>query len=317
MIRATSRPDGSIMTLKASVNGPVVYLDNWAFIELAKKDPSRRRRFLDAIRSGADVLFSVTNAAELSGPQGRSAEAVKAFLDEIGPRWYPAKLDPMEAVKLEIRREDPGKVCFDEQFFKTYVADRIRSYDKRVFALTDEFFSLATMMDRLGPQQKSISETSAKFDQMLKNKMSAVRKMSKRDPSLLDKKFPWIPFDPARPACFVFFNLLRIMALESNSLTKGDGLDFCHAVTGCAYANFTTLDIAWKRRIANLPKPNGLACVYSRAELNQMVADIEAVVAGPTRVGVLVLNESIRKNLTGSNAPCRLIMKDFESWNSR
>ena len=79
-------------TLNASVNGPVVYLDNWAFIELAKKDPSRRKRFLDAIRSGAEVLFSVTNAAELSGPQGRSAEAVKAFLDELGPHWYPEAL---------------------------------------------------------------------------------------------------------------------------------------------------------------------------------------------------------------------------------
>jgi hypothetical protein len=74
MIRATANADGPLFILKASVSGPVVYLDNWAFIELAKKDPLRRRHFLDAIRSGVDVLFSVTNAAELSGPQGRSAE---------------------------------------------------------------------------------------------------------------------------------------------------------------------------------------------------------------------------------------------------
>jgi hypothetical protein len=84
MIRVTSTG------LNVNVSGPVVYLDNWAFIELAKKDPSRRRRFIDAVHSGVDLLFSVTNAAGLSGPQGRSAEAVKAFLDEIGPRWFPA-----------------------------------------------------------------------------------------------------------------------------------------------------------------------------------------------------------------------------------
>ena len=294
------------MTLKASVNGPVVYLDNWAFIELAKGDPSQRRRFLDAIRSGADVLFSVTNAAELSGPQGRSAEAVRTFLDEIGPRWYPAKLNPIEVIDLEKKRENPGAVCFDEEFFRSYVADRMRSYDK-VFGLTDEFFSLATMMDRLGPQRKSISETSAEFDQMLKSRMSSAHQNSKRDPLFLDRKFPLVPFDPARPASFVFFNLLRIMALESNSLTKGDGLDFCHAVMGCAFANFTTLDTTWKRRIANLPKPNWLACVYARAELDRMIADIESAIAKSNQRSVLVLNEAIRKQLTGSIGPCQII----------
>jgi hypothetical protein len=314
MIKATSGLDGSIMTLNASVNGPVAYLDNWALIELAKKDPSRRRRFIDAVRGGADVLFSVTNAAELSGPKGRSAEALKTFLDEIGPHWFPAKLSPMDVIDLEIRREDPGKVCFDEEFFKSYVADRMRSFEPgcgKVMELSDDFFSLGPMMDRLGPQWKSIHETSVKFDQMLKQKMTAARQRSKRDPSWLDKNFPCVPFDPARPACFVFFNLLRMMAVESNSLTTGDGLDFCHAVIGCAFANFTTLDTTWKRRIANLPKPNGLARVYSRAELDQMVADIETHIATPARAGVFVLREFLRKQLTGSVGPCRIIARSI------
>src|SRR6266849_1233180 len=104
------------MTLNASVNGPVVYLDNWAIGELAEGDPSRRRRFIAALCSGMDLLFSVTNAAELSGPQGRSADAVRAFLDEIGPRWFPAKLDPTEAVKRELKGESPSSVCVDENF---------------------------------------------------------------------------------------------------------------------------------------------------------------------------------------------------------
>ena len=43
--------------LQVSVSGAVVYLDNWAVIELAKKDPSRRSRFIDIVHSGIDVLF--------------------------------------------------------------------------------------------------------------------------------------------------------------------------------------------------------------------------------------------------------------------
>ena len=88
MIRATSETDGAFLTVNASVSGPVVYLDSWAIGYLAEGDLQRRRRFIEAMR-GMDLLFSVTNAAELSGPQGRSADMVRAFLDEIGPRWVP------------------------------------------------------------------------------------------------------------------------------------------------------------------------------------------------------------------------------------
>jgi hypothetical protein len=162
MIRVTSTG------LNVSVSGPVVYLDNWAFIELAKKDPSRRRRFIDAVHSGVDLLF----------------------------------------------------------------------------------------------------------DELLKNKMSVVRDRCKRDPALFDQKFPLISFNPARPACFVYFNLLRAMAVEANSLKKGDGMDFCHAVVACAFSSFAALDTQWKRRVASLP-PNRLARIYSPLELDQMVADME------------------------------------------
>lgn len=282
MIRATANANGSPFTLNASVSGPVVYLDNWAIYDLAEGDSSRRTRFIGAIRSGVELLFSVTNAAELSGPQGRSADAVKAFLDEIGPHWFPAKLDPTETIKLEIEGERPDKACIDENFFKSYVADRMRPYTPgcgRVIDLSGDFFRLGPLLDRVGPQRESIRERSANFDEVFRNKMSMVREMSKRNAMLLDKKFPWIPFNPARPACFVYFNMLRIMAIEAGSLKSGDWLDFCHAVMACAFASFATLDKHWKRRVASLPTPNQLARVYCQPELDQMVTDMEFWVA--------------------------------------
>jgi hypothetical protein len=42
------------------------------------------------------------------------------------------------------------------------------------------------------------------------------------------------------------------------------------------FASFATLDKHWKRRIEGLPRPNGLARIYSGTELDAMVADIEA-----------------------------------------
>ncbi|MGB2645125.1 MAG: hypothetical protein WBG02_01805 [Candidatus Acidiferrum sp.] len=263
--------------LHVSVSGAVVYLDNWAVIDLAKKDSSRRRRFIDIVHSGVDVLFSVTNAAELSGPQGRSADAVRVFLDEIGPRWFPARHDVTEVIKDEMRGVRPEKACIDENFFKSHVADQMRRHAAsggKVMEVSGSFFRLGPVLDRVGPQRESISRTSAEFDRLLKTKMSAIHERCKGDSALLDQKFPLIPFDPGRPACFVYFNLLRTMAVEAHSLKKGDGMDFCHAVIASAFSSFAALDTQWKRRIASLP-PNRLARIYAPLELNQMVTDME------------------------------------------
>jgi hypothetical protein len=56
---------------------------------------------------------------------------------------------------------------------------------------------------------------------------------------------------------------------------KGDGRDLCHAALGAAYGSMAALDKHWQRRIGVLPGPNGLARIYSRNELDQLVDDLE------------------------------------------
>ena len=45
-----------------------------------------------------------------------------------------------------------------------------------------------------------------------------------------------------------------------------------------AYGSIATLDKHWKRRIENLPKPNRLAKVYYRPEVDQLVDVLESLV---------------------------------------
>jgi len=263
------------MTLNASVSGPVVYLDNWAIYDLAESDSARRKRFIDAIRSGMDLLFSVTNVAELWGPQGRSADAVREFLDDIGPRWFPVELSPIDVIQRELNGLDPNAVCISESFLKSYVAHRMRSRAGEIVVLSDDFFCLGSILDYVGPQRDSLREGSAEFDEMLKNKMGMLRDRFKQDPVGLERVLPLVPFHPTRRAFFVYNNFLRIIASEADSLKKGDGMDFCHAVMACAFGSFATLDKRWKRRADSLPKPNQLARTYSPLELEQMVTDME------------------------------------------
>jgi len=84
-------------------------------------------------------------------------------------------------------------------------------------------------------------------------------------------------------------------------------MDFCHAVMGCAFASFTTLDTTWKRRIASLPRPNGLARILFTHTARPNVTDIEWQFSAPAQASVFVLSQFNSQKLTGSIAPCRIL----------
>jgi hypothetical protein len=291
-----SKADDPFLT--ASVSGLAVYLDNWSIGDLAEADPARRTRFIRAMRSGVDLLFSATNAAELSGPQGRSADSVRAFLDEIGPHWFPVELDATEVVKREMDGESPERVCVSRNLLIDYVAHRLRHYTPgcgRVIDLSENFFCLGAILDWVGPQRDSIRRGCAELDDTLRRLIGAHADQNKRNPRWLNEK--WLPmaFHPARPGCFAYSHLMRTLVLDGVPLREGDGMDFCHAVMATAFAHFATLDKRWKHRVARLPKPNGLARIYYGPELDQMVTDLEAA------ANQFLSNPLDREGLPGKN----------------
>lgn len=271
LIRATTSIDGPPFTVVATVSGLAVYLDNWAVIDLAKGDPSRQRRFVNAICAGSDLLFSSANAAELSGPQGRSFDAVKSFLDQLGPHWVPVELNPFKVVEREWNGVSRAESCLSADFMHAYFRDRTTGFTSgsgKVIDLSQDFFRLGAVLDWVA-QSDEIRKLSAEFDEVLKK---AIREARGRKP------MPAQPFTPSKPATFTCGNLLRTLIVEAKAyhVKKGDGLDFCHAVIGSAFASVAALDKHWKRRVASLPTPNGLARIYSKPELDAMVTDIES-----------------------------------------
>src|ERR1700722_19161942 len=116
-------------SLETSVNGVAIYLDNWAIGDLAEGDSSRRERFVEALHTGrADLLFSVTNAAELAGPQGKSRADVRAFLDAIGPHWFPVELDTRKVLEREQSGASPGQSCISKEFLVDFMSSQMRDY---------------------------------------------------------------------------------------------------------------------------------------------------------------------------------------------
>jgi hypothetical protein len=274
MLRATHHAGGPALTITASVAGLTVYLDNWAVIELAKHNPERRRRFVNAVRSGIDLLFSVTNVSELIGPKGKSFDAVQSFLNEIGPFWVPVELNPFKVIERE-RKGLGAESCVAEDFMREYVRERTRSYLKGsgpIIDVSDDFFRLGAVMDWIS-QADVLRLRSAEFDDVL-------RKIRTRtNPPWLDRSFR--EFNPSARTTFTCFNLLKTLIVESKqyAIKKGDGLDFCHASIASAFASFAALDKNWKRRVDDMPKPNRLARTYYGPELDSMVGDMEYALA--------------------------------------
>jgi hypothetical protein len=277
MIFATANSDGPAFTFNASLGGLAIYLDTFAIINLAKGDPSRRKRFVSALVRKGDLLFSVSNAADLSGPQGDSQSAVRLFLDEIGPHWFPVELDPFEVVSREKALEKPFESCLCKRFLKDYFASRVANSSGLV-NLSGEFFSLGAVLDWVGPQRSSIAAGLAELDRALIGRISEYRIRFEKDPQWLESSFPELPFNPLMPATFTYVNLVRSLILQAKAFRfkKGDGLDFCHAVMAISFASVAALDKQWKRRAESIPKPNTLAPIYYQPELDRMVADIES-----------------------------------------
>lgn len=258
-----------------------VYLDNDCVIELAKGDASRRARFVDAIRRGGTLLFSLANAAEIAGPQGQSKAAVRAFLDSIGPYWAPLELNPRKVIAKE-QAGEPERAQISEHFVLSYFQDRAYELSpggSRVLDLSaDTFFRLSAVVDWAQRPEADVRAERDDLDTAVAEAIRSARAEFDTDPRSLDRRWPPIPFSPAFGTTFVFVHLMRLLVKESKAYVfkPHDGLDLSHAVMAASTAVIATLDKQWKARVSRLPEAHQLAKVFYRPEVEQMVALLEA-----------------------------------------
>jgi hypothetical protein len=139
-------------------------------------------------------------------------------------------------------------------------------------------------MDWLAPQRNEIIDGKHQMGLRLRDQIMAHWAEYRKNPGWLDAKLPELPFTVDRPATYVYGNLLRLLVRDAKGWTimPNDGIDFGQAVIGTAYASIATLDKHWKQRVETiLPKPNKLAHIYYRPELDKMVRDIERFLDAP------------------------------------
>jgi hypothetical protein len=263
----------------AETKGYTVYLDTDSLIDLATRNPARRQRFVEALRSKATLLFSWASAVEISGPQGGSAAAVRAFLESIGADWVPLESNAWEVS----RREEAGLtsgVAVSEHFMKAYFEERSAELSPEGGLLdlsSQSFFRLGPVLDWVHENRDTVRSHSSPLDDALRGRLEHLRTQYDRDAASLDKLLRPVEFDANRPATFVLVHLQRMLVQEAKAykFMPHDGLDFCHAVMAAAYGSLATLDKQWKRRVEHLPGANQLARMYYRPQLDQLVDMLE------------------------------------------
>lgn len=283
MIKVTTEKDELVCV--AELNGRLgVYLDNDSLIELATGAKSRRRRFLDALAIGGDLLFSYMNAVEIAGPQGKTATAIRCFLDDVKSYWTPLGMNPWEVARREANGF-LGQAPVSESFMKAYFEEHAYDLalgDREVFDLSaNSFFRLGSVLDWVQEHRDDIRRHAGEIDHMFCSLLKQLRDDYDKNESALDRDAPSVPLDHQRPATFVLNHLLRMLVLEAKAFhyKKNDGLDFCHAVLASAYGSMITLDNQWKRRVENLPCHNHLAKVYYRPQVDELVDLLEGLTA--------------------------------------
>jgi hypothetical protein len=210
---------------------------------------------------------------------------MREFLDQIGPHWFPVELDAKLVVDREIGNVRSPEACLSTRFAKDFFSFVTRPSvyapgSCKIIICDANIFNLGAIFEWMQPQRDSLAEGKLDLDAALISKIDGYRTKFERDPRWLDEHFPALTFyDPAMPGLFTYANLIRglIQDAKAHRLKRGDGVDFCHAVIGTAFARAATLDKHWKRRVDALPKPNNLARIYYRPQLDQLVLDVEAV----------------------------------------
>lgn len=246
------------MSVSATFGRVGVYLDNYALIDLARGDTARRDRVIGAFHNGADLMLSTTNVAELIGPECASTvEALKAFLDRIGPHWFPIEgPDLPHVMEREASGSSPEIACKADWFMEMFIRVRTRSLpsDQRLNPVDPEFLRLSFVLDWLGQQRLELKERLAAFDRELGRVLAQLRLAYETNRTGFEQLLPPPRFDASRPATFAWAGLLRTLTYEAKAyrFKKGDGADLCHAVMGAAYAGFALLDKQWKRRVGSL-----------------------------------------------------------------
>jgi hypothetical protein len=234
-----------IFNVETTLRRPGVYLDQDSLADIARTR-ERRQRFLAVLETKGTLLFSWTNAIDLSGPQGDTVTKIRELLAGIGPNWLPLGMNPWKVARKESGEEAyGGSPCVSQSFLVNYYP-----------YIHGGVLDLATVVDLVHEDRAVVLNNLNTFKSGVDRMVQGWRAQYIADANCLDHIFPPIA-DAARPTASILRGLTRLVTCEARAFTwmPNDGVDFMHAAVAAGYADFVVLDRQWKRRVLEVAPP--------------------------------------------------------------
>ncbi len=269
----TWRPSGPDYEVEISVEPPLMYLDHWALRRLSEK-PALGDRFLGAFRHRGTVMFSLMNVVEIARDASpHRAQEVRKFLERLGSHWVPMTIDPLWIIDAE----ETGKTPHG-----THPCVSVGFLTDPAFAarLTTGAVSLVHVVDLTrGRDGDELIRATDRNTAALRHGIQDRRDAYAASPLELDKKYPLLPFDATKPMRGIYYALARYTITDTFTLNDNHVRDLFHAIASVRCAQMVTLDAHWAAQVRKLKLPSTFVKVYSEAEFDKFLADLEAAPA--------------------------------------
>lgn len=264
MINVTVSADGNV-DVQATVRQPGVYLDQDSLIDISRT-LARRQRFLNTLRTKGTLLFSWTNAFDLSGPQGDNVTRLREFLAAIGPNWVPIEMNPWTVARKE-NGDEPcsGSPGISESLLRNYYPH-----------IHEGPLHLANIVDLIHDDRAAVQAELERLKQGADDMVQNWRNQFRADETCLDRLLPPLA-DVTRPHASLLRSLERQVTREARAFTwmPNDGTDFMHAAVAAVCSDFLVVDRQWKRRVLEVAPVRSYPWVYYRAELDNFLDAFE------------------------------------------
>jgi hypothetical protein len=262
--------NGDDVEFVVEAESPLLYLDHWA-IRRFSENPTHGSRFLTAFKNRGTVMFSLMNVTEIARDASPTrAREISRFLEALGEHWIPMTIDPIRIVRAEESgtTSDGIHPCVSAGFLSD------PAFAQR---LTTGNVSLSHVVDLTrGPNGDAIRQDSARQELQLLNSLQDWRNAYTNDHTELDTKFPVVPFVAERPMRTIYHGLARLTITDGFKLTDGHVRDLFHTLAAVRCAEMVTLDAHWVNQVQKLRLPTDFVKLYSEANLEQFLSDLEA-----------------------------------------
>ncbi len=247
-----------------------IYLDNWALMSLGE-DELLRERFLGALRANGTLLFSYTNAIEIGGPTGPSANSLRQFLGQIANYWLPAEMNMERIIEKEERGAGrAAPICHD---LAGLVLRRTAAAQAGpvIAGNAATLFNLAGALEAATAYANDPAQGATSDKRLLaegfRNVIQIIRRSAARPAAL-----------PNTPAAATQIALLRVFASDHRrGFEDNDAFDFLHTVLAASYAHIAALDRRWTSLVNALPAAMSRPETFYARDLAQMVARFESL----------------------------------------